>query len=183
MSFSQGFSKTAAGIPGAGVAGTLFGSAKKGVKGLAEGIQASRKATGESFTRSMRQAMGKPAIGASVAQKSVMNNPEVQSLAQKRIEAVGKMRGSPLSQEEAQKISLQTAKRHLPAETAQKAQEVKARLQNIRSIRTKNKQSFASKHPVLTGVGTYAAMQAAFGGGQENQQPAPPPVAYGGQYY
>lgn len=44
------------------------------------------------------------------------------------------------------------------------------------------KPSWAARHPILAGVGTYGAMQMAFGGGEKQQQP--PPVVYGNnQYY
>lgn len=182
MGFTDGFIKTAAGLPGAESLGKLVGGAVKATKGVQTAAIEGAKATRQSFTGGMRETLGKAPIGANVAKKSVMNNPAVEAQAQERISKINETRATPLSQEQGQKVSLHTAQQAVPQEAKAKAQEIQARAKNIQDIRQKNKQSFAGKHPLLTGLGAYGAMQMAFGGGGD-KQPAAPPVAYGGQYY
>ncbi len=64
-------------------------------------------------------------------------------------------------------------------------QKATERAQRVRDLKNKPKgPSFAARHPVLTGVAAYGAMQAALGGGNDPQPQTPPPVVYSGnQYY
>lgn len=143
MNFTSGFKKEAA-IPGAlgkGL-GKAVGGVKAGVKAVTTGI-AER---GQEFKSGFR--------AGSQPQKA----PVGQRAGEAAVKAKAKSKGSPLSQEESQKIM------------GGKPKEVGQRLKGYRAAVEKAKPSFARKHPIVTGIGVLGAYKALTSQPQESQQ-------------
>lgn len=160
MSFTDGFKKEAGAL---GAIGGALGSIGKGISSAAKGVKSVFK------PRNIEKGIGEMAEGYRGAQGKSLAGERLGLARVERENMARQAAGKPrLSPGEASELKVKTH------------EDVLRRTQKYRDFKNETKPSFAKRHPVLTGIGTYGAMQMAFGGGDKEEGRQPPPVMYQG---